>query len=810
MRVSLNWLKQYIYFKISPEELSHQLTMLGLEVESVDYLGRRFDGFVVGEVLSVSKHPNANKLTVCKVDVRMEVLQIVCGAPNVEPGQKVVVGLVGATVPRNQHDPGGAPFTLAHVKLRGEDSFGMICSAYELDLGDEKNGILILDKQAQTGIPLAKHLGMDDIVFEVGITPNRPDAMSHIGIAREISIIVKKKVGIPSVKLKESKERSTRAARITIKDKINCPRYTARVVKNVTVGVSPDWLQKYLTAVNVRPVNNIVDITNYVMLECGQPLHAFDYDKLEGHEIIVRPAVEGEKFTTLDHKSRTLTSDTLLICDRVKPIAIAGVMGGENSEIGASTKNILIESAHFRAQSIRRTSKHFSLTTDASQRFERGADYNVTIWAADRAAQLIQQYCGGEVLAGILDAAPGKIARKKIPLRTKRVEEILGVQLNADQICKILARLEIERVGGSKKKPDPVRSLFVVPSFRPDLEREIDLIEEVARVFGYNNIQTKMEARIQFPETEPVRNLHEDLRECVIGLGYHEIVTNSMQEKEIASLSSTDVVEIANPISIEMASLRTSLVPSMLRVVRNNIFQGTKNIRLFEIGKTYTRRTSSASNSEQFVEKWRLMLCLSGSVFQHSWGQEPRSVDIFDLRGDLESLFQKIFLDKFNFIPYPTSKALSDKGLHVEINGVDSGYLGLISKELLKRFEIEQEVVALEIDLDTVAKSVGSHRKFKALSRFPSVLRDIALVVNDNISVGEIESVIRKAGGAMLTRLELFDVYSGDQLPSGKKSVAFALDLLSEDHTLTQEEIETAMESIISSARRQLNAELRG
>ncbi|MBI3193844.1 MAG: phenylalanine--tRNA ligase subunit beta, partial [Ignavibacteriae bacterium] len=403
MKVSLKWLQEYVNINITPEELAHKLTMVGLEIEDIEHLGAKYKKFVVGKVLETSKHPNANKLTICKVDVGNEVLQIVCGAPNVAPEQIVAVGLSGAVVPHNQHDPDGKPFTLSNVILRGVESFGMICSAYELALGDDKDGIMVFDSEAKAGTSLAEFLGQDDIVFEVGITPNRADALSHIGIAREVAALLDSNVTYPEINLKESTKKTSEAASIIIEDGENCPRYSGRVLFNVRVVESPTWLQNRLTAIGIRPVNNVVDVTNYVLMEYGYPLHAFDYDTLTGHKIVVKCAKEGEKFTTLDHKERTLKSDTLMICDGEKNIAVAGVMGGENTEITEATKNVLLESAYFKPRSVRRTAKYLSISSDASQRFERGANPNITTVAIDRAAQLIQNLCGAEVLQGVLD-----------------------------------------------------------------------------------------------------------------------------------------------------------------------------------------------------------------------------------------------------------------------------------------------------------------------------------------------------------------------------------------------------------------------
>jgi phenylalanyl-tRNA synthetase beta chain len=804
MRISLSWLQNYVTINLPPEELSERLTMAGLEVENIDRLGAKYDRFVVGEVLEVTKHPKADKLTLCRVNVGEESLLIVCGAPNVRPGQKVPVGLLGATVPRNQHDPEGKPFVLSQVKIRGADSFGMICSPYELSLGEDAAGIMILDAPAKPGTALAEYLGLDDTVFEVGITPNRPDAMSHIGIAREVASFLKTAVRLPEVHLKESPPKALSAASVTILDTHHCPRYTAKVILNVTVGPSPEWMQALLTAVGLRPVNNIVDVTNYVLMECGHPLHAFDYDTLEGHSIIVRSAREGEGFTTLDHKTRTLAADTLMICDRVHPVAVAGVMGGENTEITGSTRNILLESAYFEPRSIRRTSKRFGLSTDASQRFERGTDPNITEWAANRAAGLIQEVAGGEVLSGSIDIYPEKILEKEIELDVQRANRLLGLDLPAEEITDLLERLSIKALPGTNLR-------FRIPTFRPDIEREVDLIEEIARAHGYDKIGISMRAGITFLENQPPEDLTDELSAAAVGMGYREVVANSMQEFAVASLFSEKAVRIANPISKDMGALRTSMLPGMLTIVRDNIFHGTKNLRLFECGKVYFLDPGSTRRKlvGDYVEEERLILVVSGMANPPSWDQKHRFVDIFDAKGEIQILAEKIFLDNIKFIPYPNTKALNEHGLLVEIHDECAGWLGAVRREILDTFEIEQDVFIAELLVDVLRKNRRKEKKFKELSKYPSVRRDIAVIVSEGIPALDLESEIRQAGESLLVGLELFDVYRGSQIGQGNKSCAFALEFRSADHTLAQQEIDQVMQNISDRLAERFNATIR-
>ncbi|MEK7263712.1 MAG: phenylalanine--tRNA ligase subunit beta, partial [Bacteroidota bacterium] len=563
MKISLNWLKELVEFDCSVEELAAILTMRGLEVEHIARLGEKYKNFVVGEIFEMNNHPNAEKLSLCTVDIGKgkEKLKIVCGAPNAQEGQYVVVALVGAVIPRDQHNPNGEPFVLTKSKIRGEDSNGMLCSKYELDLGDDADGIYVLEDKTveKVGITLADYLGVNDTVLEIGVTPNRPDCLCHVGVAREIASHFKTKLELPSSYISEIKEQTKNFAAVRIEAEELCPRYSARVLKNVKVAPSPQWLQRRLEAVGVRPVNNIVDVTNYILMETGQPLHAFDLEKVERETVVIKGAKEGETFTTLDGKERKLKFETLMICDPKKSIAMAGILGGRNSEISEATKIVLIESAYFQARSIRRTSKYFGISTDASQRFERGTDPNITDYAATRAAQLMSELAGGDVLKGVLDVYPEKIFPQKIMLRVDRTNQVLGTELSSSEIRTLLESIDFEVAKGIRATKDALT--FVVPSFRPDITSEIDLIEEVARIYGYDNIETKMRITMQTAESIPPLDIVDSLRDYLAHTGWSEVVANSMQEKSVASLGADKIVEMLNPMSSDMAALRTSLVP---------------------------------------------------------------------------------------------------------------------------------------------------------------------------------------------------------------------------------------------------------
>lgn len=806
MRVSLHWLKRYVDIAIPADELAHRLTMTGLEVESVDVEGDKFRNFVVGNVLEVRKHPKADKLTLCRVDTGKEVLQIVCGAPNVAGGQKVALGLAGAVVPHNQHDPEGKPFTLARVRVRGEESAGMICSGYELGLSDDREGIMVLDAAAPTGTSLATYLGADDTVFEIGITPNRPDAMNHIGIAREVAMILGTELKVPVVQAPETGPAIGERLSILVEEAVDCPRYTARAVTGVTVGPSPDWMQRLLRSAGLRPVNNIVDVTNFVLMECGQPLHAFDSDRISGGRIIVRRAGHGAAFTTLDGKRRMLGDETLMICDRDGFIAIAGVMGGANSEISESTRNVVIESAYFDPRSIRRTSKFLGLSTDASQRFERGSDPGITVWAAGRAADLIREVGGGEILKGVIDAYPREVKPRIVPIRTVRTNEILGTNLSEAEIVSGLGKLGMDRQPGG----DGGISIRV-PTFRPDIEREIDLIEEVARVHGYDRIETSGVTSFSLPTEPPDADDAGEVRDWLIGRGFREIVTNSMQRKGTASIASSNVVEIANPISQEMEALRTSLLPGALSVVKHNIFHGTRDLRLFEFGSVYSHDASrpDAGQLGSFVEESMLLMLVSGTSSPLSWDRKPVRLDLFDLKGEVETMFRKILLDKVNLIPYSKAGALTGPGLRIEIQGNEAGYLGPVNGRLLQEYELEQDVFVAELNSDRIFSTMHRERRYAGLPRYPSVRRDLAFVMDGAIAARDVMALIQEAGGSLLRRLEVFDMYHGDQLGVGKKSYGFTLELLADDHTMTQDEIDETVRRIVGRVSSELRATIR-
>jgi phenylalanyl-tRNA synthetase beta chain len=803
MRILQSWLKDYISFSMTPEHLAERLGKLGIEVAGIERLGEKYKGFVVGEVLSVERHPNADRLTVCTVNTGSETLQIVCGAPNVAPGQKVPVGLVGATVPRNQHDPDGKPFVLSLVKVRGVESQGMICSEYELDLGKDADGILVLDPSAKTGRPLAKHLGRDDVAYEVELTPNRPDCLSHFGIAREIGVLTGKTPKLPAVRLKEGSHRIREFLKITVEDRANCPRFAARMIRGVTIGPSPAWLQSRLTNIGLRPINNIVDVTNYVMVETGHPLHAFDFALLKGGSIVVRQSVPGSGFTTLDGKTHTLPSSAVMVCDAEREVSIAGVMGGANSEIRESTVDIVLEAAYWNPASIRRTAKALGISTDASQRFERGADPNGVTYALDRAASLVHQLAGGELLKGTIDVYPKKIRERVISLRTERVNTVLGTELGQQQIAGFLAKLGIR---STKGKPGTLRC--VIPTYRVDQEREIDLIEEVARVFGYDRIELKTSTLVNLDQSFPLRTLSDSTREVLIGAGFTETISSSTTDERSARLAGPDPVRLLNPLGVETAFMRTSLIPGLLQSVARNQNFGNNDLRLFEIGHVFAIDASARNRFvEDYAEAEKVALLLAGEAQPVQWSMTPRKVDLFDIKGAVSALVEKISLDKCDFIYYRTSDGLTDSALAIDINGGYAGYLGRVKPSLLTDLGIAGEVFIAELRLATLEP--GKVKHYEQLSRYPKVRRDISLFVDVAVPVGEIEGLIRRAAGELLSSVVLFDLYQGEKAPEGKKSLAFSLELMSRQKTLTETEIEGSIRRVVDALAKEFGSVLR-
>jgi len=802
LKISLNWLKDYIDLSgLSVEEIVNKITISGLEVEDVEYQAKVFDNFVVGFVKERVKHPNADKLALCKIFDGSEDIKVVCGAPNVAEGQKIAFAKVGAVVPN-----GG--FQIASVKIRGEESFGMICSEKELGLSDNHDGIMVLNPELEAGTPLADALNMNDVILDIAITPNRADALSHIGIARELSSLFNRKMSYPDINIKRSKLKSSDYAKVEIKDSVGCPRYSAKVVLNAAIKESPAWLKTRLKNIGLRPINNVVDVTNYVLHEVGQPLHAFDLDMVKGKKIIVRLASEGEDFVTLDSKQRKMSATDLMICDAENSVAVAGVMGGENSEVTNATKNILIESAHFNPSMVRKTAKKLGLQTDASYRFERGSDPEITLWAAKRAAQLIAEISGGEALSGEIDEYPVKIKRTVVGLRYSRIEKILGYKVPKKDVKNILVNLgfDVEVVDSENYK-------IKVPCFRHDIEREIDLIEEVARVYGYDKVPDieKISDVLEAKTDESAYN--ENVRNVLTGLGFYEIMTNSLLEEGIAGKFGKPI-GVLNPQSSDMSHLRTSLLPGMLNTISRNINIKEKDLCLFEIGKVFSKKSDISemeiTSFEHFSEEEHLVIAVSGNTGSDEWYKKSSELDIYDLKGVLSAFFRKFKAEQMIDETYEMESGIVDDIITYSIKGVQVGFAGRLSKELQKSFDIEQNVYLFDLNLDIFKSFKPEIKEFQELLRYPKVVRDIALVLDEKVTSKEVISEIKEIGSNLLHHIKLFDIFRSESLGQGKKSLAFQLEFYDETRTLTEDEVEKEFWQIIKTVEQKLNAQLRG
>jgi phenylalanyl-tRNA synthetase beta chain len=774
--------------------------MSGLEVE--DYIDETelYRDFIVGFVKEKNKHPNADKLSLCTVYTGKEELQIICGAPNVETGQKVVFAPVGTTIPKDN-------LKLKKAKIRGVESFGMICSEAELELSDDHTGIMVLDNDLPVGESITTALNLNDVIMEIAITPNRSDALSHIGVARDLAAIFNSELKLPELNLEESSQKIKSHADIEIIDTENCPRYSAKVVLNVTVKESPDWLKTKISKIGLRPINNIVDITNYIMYELGQPLHAFDLDKLQGNKIVVRSTEENSTFTTLDSKERKLPIGTLMICDAEKPVAIAGIMGGENSEISSSTKNILIESAFFNPSSIRKTSKTLGLSTEASYRFERWVDPNGTLYAAERAAQLISELSEGKIDSGSLDIYPEKINDREVPLRFDRVKRMLGYEIPNIRIIEILNKLGLRIIFESEKL-----LRFSVPTYRNDIEREIDLIEEIARVYGYNNIPTISKISISLGERIDQTEFVDRIRQYTTGLGFYEMINNPLQSELHAAILG-DKIEILNPQSLDMAFLRTSLIPGALAVVAKNINVGEKNLALFEIGNIFNKNAEDIEikSFDDFNENQNLLLILSGKLKEKTWDLPEKDYDFYYLKSVINSLLSKISLDNvLNDLYYHNVNTVFDLYFTKNLDKTQVGIGGRVKKEVLKQFDIQQDVYCFELNLDLLKDIKLKPRKYSEPLKFPKSIRDFAFIFNKSVSYEEVIKFIKKSSSELLKSVTLFDLFESEALGESNKSMAFSLEYYSNERTLTEDEVEKDFSSLIKAVTKNFNAQLRG
>lgn len=806
MRISYNWLKQFLKIELPSEETSAMLTDLGLEVEIVESFQSVKGGLlgvVVGEVLTCEKHPDADRLKVTTVNLGDGTpVQIVCGAPNVAVGQKVPVATIGTKL----HDKDGNEFEIKKGKIRGQESHGMICAEDELGLGDNHDGIMVLDKKIKPGTTLAEVLKIEnDEVFEIGLTPNRADAMSHYGVARDLraSLLLKNKnleLITPSVSAFRVDKRTLKID-VDVVDSKLAPRYCGVTISGVKVKPSPDWLQNRLKSIGLTPKNNIVDVTNYVLHAFGQPLHAFDASKING-KVIVKTVAAGTKFVTLDDVERTLHEEDLMICDENGPMCIAGIFGGKNSGVTDSTTSIFLESAYFNPISVRKTAKRHGLSTDASFRFERGIDVNLTDYCLKKAAMLIQEVAGGEITSDPVDFYPKKIEDFTVFLNFDKAQKIIGQELPKETIKNILASLDIK----VNSVTDAGLGL-IIPSYRVDVQREIDVIEEILRVYGYNNIEfsKKLNATVANSPRNEDYKIQNIVASQLNSNGFHEMMANSLTTPEYIKLSAMlkeDYnVNILNPLSNDLSVMRQSLLFSGLEAISYNINRKNSDLKLFEFGKSYHKLLSGNN------EKKHLTLFLSGNRKGESWTNAVKQTDFFLFKGYINAVLTRLGLTKT--VTKPVESDVFAEGIAIASGNDTLVEFGIIKKSILKEFDIKQEVLFADFNWDLVLKLISLKIKFQDIPKYPEVRRDLALLVDETVSFESIYKIANQTEKSLLKEVNLFDVYQGKNLPEGKKSYAVSFVIQDASKTLTDTQIDKTIGKIKQNLESELGASLR-
>jgi phenylalanyl-tRNA synthetase beta chain len=781
MIISYNWLKEFVDCDLAPSELADLLTMLGLEVEGIRCVGAGFDSVVVALVEEKAQHPNADKLSLCKINDGVEIHNVVCGAQNFSAGDRVALARLGSVLPGD--------FKIKKSKIRGEESCGMLCSEKELGLADDSHGIMILSPALSLGTPLFDALGLKDTIFEVGLTPNRADCLSVIGVAREVAAKLGTTTRFPGHEPVESGPAIGSLASVTVEDSDLCPRYSARYLSGCTITPSPAWLVSRLEAVGMRSINNVVDITNYVLMEFGHPLHAFDFDQLAGGKIIVRRAAQGELFKSLDGQERPLLPTDLTIRDEERAVALAGIMGGENSEITSTTTNILLESAYFDPSAIRRSSKRLGLHTESSHRFERGADIGIVTRALDRAASLIAELSGGVVAKGIIDVYPHKIHPRQVPIRLERINAVLGTELIAAEVLDIFTRLQFQ-----VRESEPGVMVVTVPTFRVDISREIDLIEEVARLHGFNAIPGTMPTARVFSDRPPLRQkVEKELRDLLTAHGFSEVVNFSFFGADLLDkllLAEDDfrrqTIRLLNPLSDDLAVMRTTLLPGLLQSAERNLSRRSLNLRLFELRRVY----HPVAGQELAYEPLHLGGLLTGRRHPEGWNHEAAVTDFFDMKGVLENVFDEFRVKGVIYAAgNPEPFYHPGKACTLMVGSEIIGSCGELHPDVLERFVIEQPVYYLDLDFEKLVKLCGASIAVVPPSRYPDTFRDIALLVDDTLPAATVLETIRGQKIKELEGVELFDLYTGSGIPEGKKSIAVRVRYRAPDRTLTDDEV---------------------
>mgnify|MGYP006199974523 FL=1 len=806
MKISYNWLKQFIKIDWQSEQTAALLTDLGLEVEMVEkYQSVKggLEGIVVGHVLTCVQHPDADRLKITTVDLGDgNPVQIVCGASNVAAGQKVPVATIGTIL----YDKEGESFTIKKGKIRGQESHGMICAEDEIGLGNSHDGIMVLDESLQPGTPAATVFKIEnDEVFEIGLTPNRADAMSHLGTARDLRAgMLQNGVNVelitPSVTNFRVDKRTLKID-IDVKESKLVPRYCGLTISGITVKPSPIWLQNRLKAIGLNPKNNIVDVTNYVLHELGQPLHAFDAAKING-KIIVKTLASGTKFTTLDDVERSLHEEDIMICDEDGPLCIAGVFGGKDSGVSENTTSIFLESAYFNPVSVRKTAKRHQLNTDASFRFERGIDPTITEYALKRAALLIQEVAGGEITSDLIDVYPKKVDDFSVILNFNKVSKIIGQEIPKDTIKKILVSLDIK----VNSVTDSGLGL-TIPAYRVDVQREIDVIEEILRVYGYNNIQfsNKVNATMaNSPRTEDYK-IQNVVATQLNSQGFHEMMANSLTTANYIQLSEMlqeeHNVTMLNPLSSDLATMRQSLLFSGLEAISYNINRKNTDLKLFEFGKTYHNYPSG------YEEKKHLTLFLTGSRNQETWTSSQHPTDFFLFKGYVNAVLERLGIQKTQNQPLVTD--IYSEGIAVSLGKDTIVEIGVVKKSILKHFGIKQEVFFADFNWATILKLISNKIKFTDIPKYPEVRRDLALLIDQAVSYESIYTIAKQTEKSLLKNIDLFDVYEGQNLPEGKKSYALSFSIQDSSKTLTDEQIDKIMNKLQKNFETELGAVLR-
>jgi phenylalanyl-tRNA synthetase beta chain len=809
MKVSRSWLNDFLAAVPPAEELAQKLTFAGLEVEAIDYPGAALADVVVARIEASDPHPDATKLSVTRVDAGQgKTLQVVCGAKNFKVGDLVPLAKVGAMLPDGTR--------IARATLRGVDSEGMLCSARELGLADEASGLLVLEPSFLPGMALAEALGLDDAVLEMNVTPNRGDALSHLGVAREVAVLTGQSLALPAPVVVESMVDVHTAAKVHIEDVQGCRRFAARVVEGIRIGASPDWLVRRLRACGVRSINNVVDVTNYVMLEIGQPLHAFDLDRLAGSEVIVRRARPGERLTTLDGKDRALSAEDLLVCDAERAQALAGTFGGATAEVSSATQRVFLEGANWDPVTVRRMARRHQLHTEASHRFERGVDVEAGPLGVDRAAALIAQLAGGTVCRGRIDVYPTRQTPVTVRLGKGQVGELLGADVPEPEVKRIL-----EALGFSAELAGPETTAWRVPSWRLDVSIPQDLVEEVGRIRGYDRVPATLPALTESLKPEPRQvDVERRARVALSGSGFDEVVNYSfvdpillpwVTERPLEALGTpADAVTLKNALSPQQSAMRTSLYASLLPNLAHNLRQGQEGVRLYELGRVYLRDAEGGVGLRPVAkEPLRIGGLLWGRRLPRGWTGGEEKNDFYDAKGAVEAILSAVGAPAVTATPVRLAPYHPRAAASLSVGDTVLGTVGEVHPEVARTLDLPTGVFLFELDFEALARVADVVPRLRALSRFPAVLRDLAVVVPLGKAAEDIRAVIREVGGPLVEEVLVFDVYTGSPLPAGRKNVAFALRYRAPDRTLRDDEVQAAHAHIVEEVNRRLGAELR-